>query len=117
MPRNSSLVYSTDGGRACPNCQRPIASCQCKKRHNTAPSDGIVRLRRETKGRKGKGVTLIDGLGLDTDAMSSFAKLLKNKCGSGGTVKDGIIEIQGDHRQFLQTFLQESGYKVKLAGG
>lgn len=76
-----------------------------------------MRLRRETKGRKGKGVTLIDGLGLDADALNSFAKTLKSKCGSGGTVKAGIIEIQGDHRQFLATFLQESGYKVKLAGG
>jgi len=117
MPRNSSLVYSTDSGRICPACQYPVARCQCKKRSVTAPSDGIVRLRRETKGRKGKGVTLIDGLGMDTDALSSFAKTLKNKCGSGGTVKDDIIEIQGDHRQFLATYLQEAGYKVKLAGG
>lgn len=117
MPRNSSLVYSTDSGRICPVCQHPTARCQCKKRSAAAPSDGIVRLRRETKGRKGKGVTLIDGLGMDADALSSFAKTLKNKCGSGGTVKEGIIEIQGDHRQFLATFLTEAGYKVKLAGG
>ena len=118
MPRNSSLVYSTDSGRICPACQHPAAQCQCKKRAATAPpSDGVVRLRRETKGRKGKGVTLIDGLGMNPDDLSSLAKTLKNKCGSGGTVKDGIIEIQGDHRQFLATLLQESGYKVKLAGG
>ncbi len=117
MPRNSSLVYSTDSGRICPACRHPSAQCQCKKRSTATPSDGIIRLRRETKGRKGKGVTLIDGLGMEADALSSFAKTLKNKCGSGGTVKDGIIEIQGDHRQFLATFLQEAGYKVKLAGG
>lgn len=117
MPRNSSLVYSTDSGRICPACQHPVARCQCKKSSAAAPSDGIVRLRRETKGRKGKGVTLIDGLGMKEDALCSFAKTLKTKCGSGGTVKDGIIEIQGDHRQFLATFLQESGFKVKLAGG
>lgn len=118
MPRNSSLVYSTDSGRICPVCQNPVAQCQCKKRSSAAaPSDGIVRLRRETKGRKGKGVTLIDGLGMDAEALNSFAKTLKNKCGSGGTVKEGIIEIQGDHRQFLATFLEEAGYKVKLAGG
>ena len=117
MPRNSSLVYSTDSGRICPKCQHQVAQCQCKKRGAAAPSDGIVRLRRETKGRKGKGVTLVDGLGMDADALSNLAKTLKNKCGSGGTVKDGIIEIQGDHRQFLQTYLQESGFKVKLAGG
>lgn len=116
MPRDSSLVYSTDSGRICPACRHAVAKCQCKKRGTAAPSDGIVRLRRETKGRKGKGVTLIDGLGLEADALSSLAKTLKNKCGSGGTVKDGIIEIQGDHRQFLATYLQESGYKIKLAG-
>lgn len=116
MPRNSNLVYSTDSGRICPACQHPVVRCQCKKRSVAVPNDGIVRLRRETKGRKGKGVTLIDGLGMDTDALGSFAKTLKNKCGSGGTVKEGIIEIQGDHRQFLATFLQEAGYKVKLAG-
>lgn len=118
MARDSSLVYSTDSGRLCPKCQRAVAHCQCKnpnKMHGS--SDGIVRLRRETKGRKGKGVTLIDGIALDSVALTAFAKVLKNKCGSGGTVKDGVIEIQGDHRQFLQTFLQESGYKVKLAGG
>ena len=80
-------------------------------------SDGVVRLRRETKGRKGKGVTLIDGVAMDDLALTKFAKTLKNKCGSGGTVKDGIIEIQGDHRQFLLEFLQSEGYKVKIAGG
>lgn len=116
MPRHSSLVYSTDSGRICPDCQRPSAQCQCKKKTAPSPGDGIVRLHRETKGRKGKGVTLIVGLGLDQDALNSFAKTLKNKCGSGGTVKEGVIEIQGDHRQFLATYLQESGYRVKLAG-
>lgn len=117
MPRNSSLVYTTDSGKICLGCRHPVAQCICKKRSVAAPSDGIVRLRRETKGRKGKGVTLIDGLGLETEELVSFAKTLKSKCGSGGTVKEGIIEIQGDHREFLATFLQESGYKVKLAGG
>ena len=117
MPRNSSLVYSTDSGRMCPSCRHPVAKCQCKKRSAATPSDGIVRLRRETKGRKGKGVTLVDGLAMDAEALSGFAKTLKTKCGSGGTVKDGVIEIQGDHREFLAAFLQESGFKVKLAGG
>jgi translation initiation factor 1 len=117
MSRNSSLVYSTESGRMCPDCAKPVAQCQCKKRNIITPTDGIVRLRRETKGRNGKGVTLIEGLGLDEENLNRFAKTLKNKCGSGGTVKEGIIEIQGDHRQFLYNFLQESGYKVKLAGG
>ena len=117
MGRNSSLVYSTDTGRVCPDCQHPVAQCQCKKSTKVhGSSDGVVRLRRETKGRKGKGVTLIDGIAMDDSALTTFAKTLKNKCGSGGTVKDGVIEIQGDHRKFLQEFLQDAGYKVKIAG-
>lgn len=80
-------------------------------------ADGIVRLRRETKGRKGKGVTLIDGLDMDDAALTTLVKTLKNRCGSGGTVRDGVVEIQGDHRQGLYTYLQELGFKVKLAGG
>jgi translation initiation factor 1 len=80
-------------------------------------SDGIVRLRRETKGRGGKGVTLIDGLPLAEDALQALARQLKNKCGTGGTVKNGTIEIQGDHRVQLQALLEALGFKVKLAGG
>lgn len=118
MARNSSLVYSTDTGRICPHCQYSVGRCQCKnsnKVHGSA--DGIVRLRRETKGRKGKGVTLIDGIAMDNPTLTEFAKTLKTKCGSGGTVKEGVIEIQGDHRQFLFEYLQSAGYKVKIAGG
>jgi|SRR5690606_1959353 len=113
------LVYSTDSGRICPECRNPLAACRCQqlRRQEVRPGDGIVRLRRETKGRKGKGVTLVDGLPLPADELAKLAKVLKNRCGSGGTVRDGIIEIQGDHRATLQSFLQEAGYKVKLAGG
>jgi translation initiation factor 1 len=119
MARNSSLVYSTDAGRLCPDCSRPVAACECKRLAQAArpTGDGIVRLRRETKGRGGKGVTLIDGLPLQDDALLALAKQLKNKCGTGGTVKDGVIEIQGDHRPLLQSLLEAQGYKVKLAGG
>ncbi len=78
--------------------------------------DGIVRLRRETKGRGGKGVTLIDGLPLAEEALQALARQLKNKCGTGGTVKNGVIEIQGDHRAQLQPLLEAQGYTVKLAG-
>ena len=78
--------------------------------------DGIVRLRRETKGRGGKGVTLIDGLPLAEEALQALARQLKNKCGTGGTVKNGVIEIQGDHRAQLQLLLEAQGYTVKLAG-
>jgi len=119
MSGSGRLVYSTDSGRICPDCHNPVAACRCQqqRRQQSKPGDGIVRLRRETKGRKGKGVTLVDGLPLSADELAKLAKVLKNRCGSGGTVKDGIIEIQGDHRATLQSFLQEAGYQVKLAGG
>ncbi len=111
-------VYSTETGRVCPECGQPVAGCLCKRQRAGAPTtDGIVRIRRETKGRNGKGVTLIDGLPLTAEELNKLAKALKARCGTGGTVKDGIIEIQGDHRALLQQQLQQSGYKVKIAGG
>lgn len=114
----SARVYSTETGRVCPDCGRPVAGCQCKRRQAGVPAaDGIVRIRRETKGRNGKGVTLIDGLPLAAEELNALAKVLKARCGTGGTVKDGIIEIQGDHRELLQQQLLQIGYKVKLAGG
>jgi translation initiation factor 1 len=79
--------------------------------------DGVVRVSRETKGRKGKGVTLISGVPLHPDGLRALAKEFKQTCGSGGTVKEGIIEIQGDHRDFLVDALQKKGYTVKRSGG
>lgn len=118
MSRNSTLVYSTDIGRICPECRKPVSGCQCRQQPSGKPTaDGIVRIRRETKGRNGKGVTLVDGLPLNTDALNALAKTLKNKCGSGGTVKDGVIEIQGEQREVIKSYLEQNGYKVKLAGG
>ena len=76
-----------------------------------------MRIRRETKGRKGAGVTLVDGLALDSDKLKKTAKQLKALCGSGGTVKDGIIEIQGDHRDKIETWLEQKNYVVKRSGG
>jgi translation initiation factor 1 len=119
MSRNSSLVYSTLTGRACSQCEKPIAACICKKLNQTkalVSKDGFIRLRRETKGRNGKGVTIIEGLPLDDQALASLAKQLKNKCGCGGTTRAGLIEIQGEQRQLLQTLLEQQGYKVKIAG-
>lgn len=83
----------------------------------TVPNDGIVRIGRETKGRKGKGVTLVYGVPLNGEELKQLAKELKQKCGSGGTLKDNVIEIQGDHRQVLQAELAKRGWTVKLAGG
>ena len=112
------VVYSTDQGRLCPDCQQQTNQCRCKQQSSTIPSgDGIVRLQRETKGRKGKGVTLITGVALAEAELKKLAKELKQRCSTGGAVKKGVIEIQGDQREFIQQLLQEKGYHVKLSGG
>lgn len=116
--QQGGLVYSTEVGRICPSCHEAVDSCRCKQRNSQAPAgDGVVRVSRETKGRKGKGVTLISGVPLAGEELSRYAKTLKAKCGSGGTVKDGVIEIQGDHREQLLPLLQAQGWTVKRAGG
>jgi len=115
--KNSGLVYSTDGGRMCPGCGRPKDECVCRQKPNTNIGDGIVRVSRETKGRKGKGVTLISGLPLNDIELKFLAKELKVKCGSGGTVRDGIIEIQGDHRDKLVEELRSRDYNAMRVGG
>ena len=118
MKKHSSLVYSTESGRLCPGCEQPVDQCGCKQRSIATPAPGsTVKIRRETKGRKGKGVTLVEGLPLASAEIDKLAKQLKAKCSSGGTVKDGIIEIQGDHRTLLQEHLKAAGFTVKLAGG
>jgi translation initiation factor 1 len=115
--KESTLVYSTEFGKMCPGCNKPVAACECSKKQSIPKHDGIVRLMRETKGRKGKGVTLITGVPLDDKGLNQLAKSLKQKCGSGGSIKDGVIEIQGDHRDVLEKELNGLGYKVKRAGG
>jgi translation initiation factor 1 len=110
------LVYSTDSGRMCPVCRQPMAACLCKQPAIPA-GDGIVRVSRETKGRAGKGVTLVKGLALDTSALTALAKQLKAACGSGGTVKDAVIEVQGDHVERVIDWLRKDGRTVKRAGG
>ena len=111
------LVYSTDGGRLCPQCHRPVAECVCGRDRPAASGDGIVRLHRETKGRGGKAVTLVRGLPLAAAELKALAKTLKQKCGVGGALKDDTIEIQGDQRELLKTELEKRGYTVKIAGG
>jgi translation initiation factor 1 len=113
------LVYSTDAGRMCPACRRPLASCVCGASGKRAPAagDGVARIRRETGGRGGKTVTTISGLGLDDAALAALAKRLKAACGTGGTVRDGTIELQGDHRGPLATLLAKEGIRSKPAGG
>jgi translation initiation factor 1 len=110
------LVYSTETGRTCPGCGQPIKACRCRKTTGQ-PGDGQVRISRQTKGRKGSGVCIISGLALTDTELKALAQQLKKRCGSGGTVKDGLIEIQGDHRDTLLATLSSLGYKPKLAGG
>ncbi|MCK9503159.1 MAG: stress response translation initiation inhibitor YciH [Porticoccaceae bacterium] len=107
MSKNSRLVYSTASGRI--NDKAPAAA--------PPQGDGIVRIRRETSGRKGKGVTTITGVPLEEKPLNELAKELKQLCGTGGTVKNFVIEIQGDHREKLRDALTRKGYTVKLAGG
>ncbi|MEQ9892127.1 MULTISPECIES: stress response translation initiation inhibitor YciH [Pectobacterium] len=104
---NSQLVYSTETGRIKPEEEKVVRP----------KGDGIVRIQRQTSGRKGKGVCLISGLDLDDAALDKLAAELKKKCGCGGSVKDGVIEIQGDKRDLLKQLLEAKGMKVKLAGG
>lgn len=111
------LVYSTDSGRMCPACRQPAARCICGKTKAPAAGDGVVRVSRESKGRGGKTVTVVRGLGLDEDALAQLGKQLRTACGSGGTAKDGVIEVQGDHCDRVISLLQGQGRAVKRAGG
>lgn len=117
-PATGGLVYSTEGGRMCPACRRPVAQCTCRTAAASAPrGDGIVRVQRETKGRGGKAVTVVRGVPLDAAALLKLGQELKAACGSGGTVKDGEIEVQGDHVDKVIALLQQRGLHVKRAGG
>jgi translation initiation factor 1 len=114
--RGSAIVYSTEHGAMCPICGRPGAQCVCRKKSAPAPGDGIVRVGRVTKGCKGKGLTVVTGVPLDPEGLENLARQLKQKCGAGGTVKEGVIEIQGDHRDLLMEELKKHGYAVKRSG-
>ena len=111
------MVYSTERGLVCPTCRVPVAKCRCGKEEPAPAGDGIVRVRRETKGRGGKTVTTVSGVPLGGEALRSLAKDLKRRCGTGGTVKEGVIEIQGDHRDLVVEELQKRGWNVKRSGG
>jgi len=119
---NNRLVYSTESGRICPSCGHPTKKCTCKKKKAVKkqlayPNDGIVRIRREVKSRQGKTITAVFGVPLNDRDLKQFAKQLKSKCGTGGSVKDGVIIIQGDHRETLLNEIKQQGYTVKIAGG
>ncbi|MFA5515521.1 MAG: translation initiation factor Sui1 [Desulfuromonadales bacterium] len=115
--KNSRPVFSSDQGRLCPGCGKAKSACVCKKEKPAPAGDGIVRIRRESKGRGGKTVTVITGLPLQGAALREVAGELKRRCGCGGTVKEGVVEIQGDHADLLLAELKTRGYVVKRAGG
>lgn len=115
-PTGGGLVYSTEVGRTCPACRQALAQCACKAK--SAPAgDGVVKVSRQTKGRGGKSVTLVTGLALDADALAVLGKQLRTACGCGGTVKDGVIEVQGDHCEKVMEALKKQGYNPKRVGG
>jgi translation initiation factor 1 len=115
---NGGLVYSTETGRMCPTCRQPVAQCTCKTAANAAPvGDGNVRVSLQSKGRGGKSVTLVKGVALDPMALAVLGKQLRTACGAGGTVKDGVIEVQGDHCDTILQALAKLGHRAKRAGG
>ena len=110
------LVYSTDAGRLCPACAKPVAACICQQ--TALPEgDGIARVRRESKGRGGKTVTTISGVPLPADQLAALASALKKRCGCGGALKEGVIEIQGEHVELLLAELTARGFRAKKSGG
>lgn len=118
---NSRLVYSTESGRLCTNCRKPLPDCICPKKkpktESASNTDGVIRIRREVKGRKGKTVTVLWGFDLDDIELGLLAKKIKQHCGTGGSVKDGAVVLQGDLREKIKSFLDREGYPAKLAGG
>ena len=116
MRSENPTVYSTESGRMCPKCGKPVTGCVCKKAAQPG-GDGVMRVLRDSKGRKGKTVTLVTGAALDEETLRALLSDLKRMCGSGGTIKDGAIEIQGDHREVVYEELKKRRFVVKKAGG
>ena len=116
---SGGLIYSSEHGRMCPACSRPVDACTCRQARDEVPAgtDGVVRVRRESKGRKGKGVTIVEGLALKPSELAALGTRLRQLCGSGGTVRDGVIELQGEHRDAVVRELLARGFVVKRAGG
>ena len=115
---NSRLVYSTDGGRTCPQCRQALAACRCAAAQaQQLRGDGRVRVGRESGGRGGKTVTAVRGLALTDAQIAELGKRLRSACGTGGTAKDGVIEIQGDHVERVLALLLKEGHAAKRTGG
>ncbi len=114
----TNLVYSTEGGRMCPDCRQPLAACQCTAQQKTAlRGDGRVRVSREVASRGGKTVTVVRGLAMTDAQITALGKRLRNACGAGGTAKDGVVEVQGDHVERVLALLAKEGLSAKRGGG
>lgn len=114
----TNLVYSTDGGRMCPQCRQPLTACGCAAQQKAAVrGDGRVRVSRETAGRGGKAVTVVRGLALTDEQIATLGKRLRAACGTGGTAKEGVIEVQGDHADRVVALLVQEGISAKRSGG
>lgn len=117
---DTGVVYSSEFGRMCPTCAQPLTACRCKDAAKVAErpaTDGIVRVRREKSGRGGKVVTSITGVPGDAKELDALAKRLKNKAGTGGSIKDWVILIQGDRVEDVMAWLSAEGFKVRKSGG
>ena len=101
----------------CPACRQAVAQCACKSLAKATPAGGVVQVSRQTKGRGGKSVTVVKGLALDPLALAVLGKALRAACGSGGTVKDGAIEVQGDHCDLVMAALKKLGHSPKRVSG
>ncbi len=114
-------VYSSEQGRLCPHCGLPAKKCQCRANPRgtvlNTEGDGIARVGRSSKGRGGKTVTTVTGLPMRADDLASLARDLKRLCGTGGSVKDGVIEIQGDRRDAVMEELARRDIRAKRTGG
>ncbi len=115
---SSRLVYSTEGGRVCEACRQPLTACQCAALQKTqVRGDGRVRVSREVTSRGGKTVTVVRGLALTDEQIAALGKRLRNACGAGGTAKDGVVEVQGDHVERVLALLAKEGLNAKRGGG
>jgi translation initiation factor 1 len=111
-------VYSTDKGAICPECSRSLSKCSCRSdRNQQIVGDGCVKVRRETQGRGGKTVTTISGLELNREQLKALLSDLKRLVGAGGSEKDGVLELQGDHCELVLADLAKRGIRGKRAGG
>ncbi len=117
MARDRQTVWSSDGGRTCPGCGRPVDGCACRNEETQPAGDGVVRVGSEAKGRRGKTVTVVRGLPLAAAELEDLARELKKTCGVGGAVKGGVVEIQGEKREQVAQLLRDRGFTVKVAGG